>query len=205
MCLRKSDGNSMLSNTSVSSELGYETAQDDSFSTTYYSINDETLTDFAASPNSSDHAEPTIVSEPLSDPLFCHSSPNEGSSIVSVIGTDSSTEISSDRLISVGDSQPIVSSGTDDIAEKSIVAAPEITLTHQDVLNHELDVYEPDVIATAPNSISTLPSGPSVSSNNLAGGSIIVQELCVVAVSSQQPTDKASELGRSMEYFFCVL
>lgn len=53
---------SISRNTSISSELGYETAQDDSISSVYYSMDEDTLTDIdVASPSPPSHGELTIT------------------------------------------------------------------------------------------------------------------------------------------------
>ncbi|XP_037029342.1 uncharacterized protein LOC119069401 [Bradysia coprophila] len=180
--LKKTDSNSLLSNTSISSELGYETAQDDSISSLYYSINDDTLTE---SPNLSDHdAEPTTVL----DHVF-QSHPIGGPSTATSVGTNSLKEISIGQVTSTDNPQPIYSSGPDDIAERSMVAVPAIPLMQS--IHYGLDAKDMDAVAAAQNIISTLPPP-----NNIAGSSRIVQELYVVAVSQRQ-THRAPELGRA--------
>lgn len=196
LSLRKLDVTS-ISNTSVSSELGYETANDDSVSSLYYSINDDTLTDdMASSPTLSDHdAEPNIVSDPLP---FCETNPNEGPWSATTVGTDSAMQIPTgqmmpdslqsffssgadvDQTISSNNPQPIISSVVDAIVENSIQAVHRENAT--------------DAIASAQNIISSLPLRPSHSTNLPTGSSRIVQELYVVAVTQQQ-TIKAPDQG----------
>lgn len=224
LSLRKSEANSVLSNTSLSSELGYETAQDDSSCSLYYSMDDDTLTDVGdISPNSPGHPQVVVVPDAVSS-----SQTNQISDVS--IGASVCTESSTKILIEQPTDQLIIASSLDVVPEssatKTVIAEPIQPMDHlyqepiiafglgvdssietgpltssmnREIIPHQIDTM--DAISTAQNFIFNLPPGPSaLSSNDIANfayGSSIVQELYVETVA-QQRTNRAPELSRGM-------
>lgn len=198
LSLKKSDGKSAALNTSISSELGYETANDDSFASLYYSINEDSDD---SSPNSPSHQQDaTIV--PDADSSNQTDQSTECSPTAS-IGTESATQFSIAEPIELMD-QPI-SSANSDVVVADIETGPAVSSTNGDSHDHEMDTIGRDAMTAAQNLIFSLPSGlPSVAAisstnmTNIADSSSVVQELYVVAVA-QQRTSRAPELNRGMK------
>lgn len=229
LSLRKPEANSPLNNASISSELGYETALDDSNSSLYYSINDDTLTDVDdASSNSPGHPQVAIVPDAVST---SHSNQTADTLTTASVHTESSTQTliaepmdHSDHSIDVPSLdvvaescstqtqpieppdhsyQPVSASSLDVVPGNFIETMPVTCSMNRDILNHKLDTIGMDAITTAQNLIFNLPAGPSALSSssitNFACGSSIVQELYMVAVA-QQRTNRAPELNRGMKH-----
>lgn len=105
-------------NTSLSSEGGYETANDDSVSSLYYSINNDTLTDdIISSPVLTEYdAESTII---VSDQLLSYATNvnDEEDSNATGFATESAMQTSPEQT-----------------AEQLIFVEPEVSLMHRDPL-----------------------------------------------------------------------
>lgn len=191
--LRNSQANSVLNNASMSSELGYETAQDDSISSMYYSFNNDTLTEEVDDTT----PPPTTTTAPEA---FESTETNQipDNSIKESILTESSTQTLMTESIESADhlTRTILSSNSDDVAENFIDAGPDIST------NQELNTIGLDAITTAQNLFFNFPSGSAVSSTNItnfAGSSNIVQELYVVTMAQQQ-TNRVPELSRGKKF-----
>lgn len=187
LSLRNSESNSVLNNTSISSELGYETAQDDSISSLYYSINDDTLTEI-------DDTSPAPTIAP--DRVSSIQTDEHIESITQSVGVETATQtIITESIESVDQDhlyQPVVSSSSDDVVESSVETVPAISTMNQ------AKPIGLDAVTTAQNLLFNFPAGPPLSSNNIttfAGSSSIMEELYVVTVAQQQ-TNRVPEINR---------
>lgn len=113
--------NSVLdNNTSTISELGYETARDDSISSLYYSINDNTLADIhIASPPG--HSQAMTIPDTIIQT-------NTESSIPESIGTDSSmhTLILEQNGFNEPSYLPVIRSNSDVSLTETVVDCPQL-------------------------------------------------------------------------------
>lgn len=183
LSLRNSQSNSVLNNTSISSELGYETAQDDSISSLYYSINDDTLTEIEVT-------SPAPITAP--DRVSSIQTDQHTDSNTQSVGVESATQTIIESVDQDHLDQPIVSSSSDDVVEDSVETVPAISTMNQ------VKPIGLDEITAAQNLVFNFPAGPSLSSNNIttfAGSSSIMEELYVVTVAQQQ-TNRPPELNR---------
>lgn len=216
--LKKTEANSVLSNTSISSELGYETANDDSFSSLYYSINDDTLTndnvdDIDESANSPSQRETvidlcassfspvnptkessisstqTIVSEPI------HSTDNTDSDVQPFETVSTAQTVSSEPIHTINESfQQTIPLLPIDYVDNEIVAMAEVLPMNQECLDDELNKLRQDVAADIHNMIPNFPT--EALSSNFACSSTMVQELYVVEVTQPQQQKKEPEIKR---------
>lgn len=174
LLLRRSQANSVLNNnSSISSELGYETAQEDSISSLYYSINENTLTDIDSPPNSPNHPQVATTSDAMPS-----SQTNQNAESLILAGTE--TDVSLTETIVPAEN------------ERSIKNEPAIFTLNKESVNHDEAIISRHAITTSQNMISNLLTEPS---SNMTSSSSVVQKLCV-AVVAQQRTKIAPELNR---------
>lgn len=189
LSLRKSLANSSLNNTSISSELGYETAQDDSFSSLYYSINDDTLT------NIDDSAGGADCSDAHSDANTTLSSQTNSEALRSTQMVTDEQPVESN----VHSPQPVV-----DVVSDPTDPTPDVLPMEQESVGVEPDTFGLGALTAAENALLNLPSESALSTNNIAnfaGRPTVVQELYVVAVAQQQ-TNAAPAINRGTKLSF---
>lgn len=118
-------------NTSLSSDIGYETANDDSVSSLYYSINNDTLTDDISSPVSTVYdAESTII---VFDEPYATNVNGENANAAG-LQSDSAPQSSPEQTIATINFQTISSSPSNASAEQPILVEPEVSLMQLDPL-----------------------------------------------------------------------